>query len=128
MINTDNDRLAHTLGFETIEQQFGFARARAVVRPEFLNGLGIAHGGFLYSLADFTLALAANTAEISAVSASATINYISPCPEGATVTAEARAVCLEKKTGLFDVRIYEDSPEHPYAVFQARAIFKQIAK
>ena len=90
MINTDNDRLAHTLGFETIEQQFGFARARAVVRPEFLNGLGIAHGGFLYSLADFTLALAANTAEISAVSASATIYYISPCPEGATVTAEAR--------------------------------------
>lgn len=125
MPNTDNDTFAKTLEFEVVESRFGYARARAIAKPEFLNGLGIAHGGFLFSIADFALALAANTDTQSAVSANASINYISPCPAGAVITAEARVVYANNKTGLFDVRIFEDSPEKPFAVFQARAIFKQ---
>ncbi len=125
MPSTDNDTFAKTLEFEALESRFGYARARAVARPEYLNGLGIAHGGFLFSLADFALALAANTDERSAVSASSSINYIAPCPAGAAVTAEARAVFADQKTALFDVRIFGDSPESPYAVFQARAVFKR---
>lgn len=41
------------------------------------------------------------------------------------MTAEARAVFADQKTALFDVRIFGDSPESPYAVFQARAVFKR---
>ena len=118
MPSTDNDTFAKTLEFEALESRFGYARARAVARPEYLNGLGIAH-------ADFALALAANTDERSSVSVISSINYIAPCPAGAVVTAEARAVFADQKTALFDVRIFGDSPESPYAVFQARAVFKR---
>lgn len=99
--------------------------APAPSRAPNISTVGIAHGGFLFSLADFALALAANTDERSAVSASSSINYIAPCPAGAVVTAEARAVFADQKTALFDVRIFGDSPESPYAVFQARAVFKR---
>lgn len=126
MLNTDNDTFAKTLEFEVLENRFGYARARGKAKAKFLNGLGIAHGGFLFSLADFALALAANTETQSAVSASASINYISPCPADAVITAEARLAYADKKTGLFDVRIYEHSPEKPLAIFQARAIFKHL--
>lgn len=124
MPSTDNDTFAKTLEFEALESRFGYARARAVARPEYLNGLGIAHGGFLFSLADFALALAANTDERSAVSASSSINYIAPCPRGSG-DCRARAVFADQKTALFDVRIFGDSPESLYAVFQARAVFKR---
>ena len=41
------------------------------------------------------------------------------------MTAEARAVFADQKTALFDVRIFGESPDAPYAVFQARAVFKR---
>ena len=125
MINTDNDRLAHTLGFETIEQQFGFARARAVARPEFLNGLGIAHGGFLFTVADFASALAANADGRVAISSGASINYLSPCPANETVVAEASISYSDEKTALCDVVIKSAESGKTFAVFQSRMIFKK---
>lgn len=63
MANTDNDKFAKKLALETLENSFGSARVRAVARAEFLNGVDIAHGGFLFTVADFASALAVNTDE-----------------------------------------------------------------
>ena len=92
MPSTDNDSFAKKLEFEVLESRFGYSRVKGRVKPEFLNGLGIAHGGYLFSMADFALALASNTDERSAVSASASVNYISPCPAGALRRQNARSL------------------------------------
>ena len=114
MPSTDNDSFAKKLEFEVLESRFGYSRVK-----------GIAHGGYLFSMADFALALASNTDERSAVSASASVNYISPCPAGAEITAEAKCTFSDEKGAIFDVRVFGESPDRPFMIFQARAIFKR---
>ena len=50
MPSTDNDSFAKKLEFEVLESRFGYSRVKGRVKPEFLNGLGIAHGGACVSL------------------------------------------------------------------------------
>lgn len=123
MPNTDRDRLAKTLKFEALESSFGFSRVRAVAEDAFLNGVDIAHGGWLYSLADFALALAVNTDEKTAVSSEASIRYVNQCPAGTVVIAEARLPFENSKTAICDVTLKSENGETVFALFQARAIF-----
>ena len=126
MANTDNDRLAKTLCFESLESRFGYARVSAVAKDEFLNGVNIAHGGFLFSLADFASALATNTDERIAVSSSASMNFLSPCPPNENVFAEAKISYEDAKTALVGVSVYSQNSGAIFAIFQSRVIFKKI--
>jgi len=56
------------------------ARAWGVIRPEFLNSWGSAHGGFLYSLADAAFALASNSHGTLAVALAAHMEYLQTEP------------------------------------------------
>jgi acyl-CoA thioesterase len=126
MPNTDNDRLAKTLQFETLESKFGSARVRAIAKDEFLNGVNIAHGGFLFSLADFASALATNTDERVAISSSASMNFLSPCPQDEVVIADAKITYSDVKTALVDVAVSSENNGAIFAMFQSRVIFKKI--
>ena len=126
MANTDNDRLAKTLAFETLEARFGYARASAVAKEEFLNGVDIAHGGFLFSLADFASALATNADDRIAVSSSVTINFLAPCPPNEKIVAEAKISYTQAKTALVDVNVASLDSGTVFAVFQSRVIFKKM--
>ncbi len=125
MPNTDNDKLAKTLGFQVLESSFGLARVCAIAKDEFLNGVNIAHGGFLFSLADYTAALATNTDERVAISSGASINYLSPCPANESVLATAKISYADAKTALCDVSIASQNTGSVFAIFQARMIFKK---
>src|SRR5512136_2344489 len=54
-----NDPFMKLLGLQASTDAPGTARVRGRVRPEHLNMHGMAHGGFLYTLADIAFALAA---------------------------------------------------------------------
>lgn len=125
MANTDNDKFAKKLALETLENSFGSARVRAVARAEFLNGVDIAHGGFLFTVADFASALAVNTDERVAVSSGASINYLSPCPKDEIVIAIAKVSYSDSRTALCDVSIESEATKRVFAIFQARLIFKK---
>ena len=125
MPNTDFDRLAETLGFAKIESADGSVRVRAFARDEFLNGVGIAHGGFLFSLADYAAALAVNTGDVTAVSSNSAINYLRPCPRGAEVWASARVPFRNEKTAVCDVSLHSPDGSDVYAIFQSRFIVKK---
>ncbi len=126
MPNTDNDKLAKTLEFLVLESSFGLARVGAVAKDEFLNGVNIAHGGFLFSLADFASALASNTDDRVAISSGATINYLAPCPAEEDVIAVAKISYSDAKTALCDVTIASAKTDTVFAIFQSRMIFKKM--
>ncbi len=126
MLNTDNDRLAKTLLFEKLESKYGFAQVRAKAKPEFLNGVNIAHGGFIFALADYAAALATNTEERAAISSSASINFLSPTPENAEIIASASIAAEDAKSAVCDVKL--SSGGKTVAVFQSRVIFKSTGK
>ena len=125
-INTDNDRLAKTLRFRKIRQEPDFAQAQAAADDEFLNGINLAHGGFLYSLCDYTLALAANTGERAAISSSGAIEYIKPVPPQTRVLAECKKLSGSAKSGYYETTVFNEDKTEIFCIFHARAIYKPV--
>ncbi len=125
MTNTDNDKFARALAFKPLVQRAGYAEVSAEISPETLNGVGIAHGGFLFSLSDYASALAANTPERLAISSGASIDYIEPVPAGASIVAVASVDAENAKSGVYKVVITDSRREKIFAVFRGRLIYKK---
>ncbi|MBV8156369.1 MAG: hotdog fold thioesterase, partial [Dyella sp.] len=53
----------------------GYARMSMPIRPEFLNGHGICHGGLMFTLADSTFAFACNSHNINTVASGCSIEF-----------------------------------------------------
>ncbi len=125
MANPDKDMLAKTLKLKTLEMRFGHSRVQGVVEKEFLNGVGIAHGGYLFTLADFASARASNTDDKTAITSYASINFVAPCPASALVIAESKLSYSDAKSAVCDTVITNVDGTQTYAVFQSRVIFKK---
>lgn len=78
------------------------------VTDNHLNGIDILMGGALFTLADFTFSLAANSHGTIAVTLNASISYLQKC-SGGKITAVATEVCRTGKTGLYRVSISDES-------------------
>ena len=55
------DDASKGLGMEIVEIGPGFATLAMIVRPDMVNGQRIAHGGFIFTLADSAFAFACNS-------------------------------------------------------------------
>lgn len=83
----------------------GWARVNMRVRKDMLNGLGTAHGGMIFALADTAFAYACNSRNVATFAQSATISFLSAGKLGETLTAEAREDAAEGRTGVYTVRV-----------------------
>ncbi len=101
----DEDVAARHIGIELVEIRPGQARMRMTVRPEFANGHGICHGGYIFTLADTAFAYACNSHNQRAVAAGAAIEFLMPAASGDTLMAEAHEQQRSGRTGLYDVRV-----------------------
>jgi acyl-CoA thioesterase len=118
-----NDPFMQWLGIQVDSTAPGTARARGKVRPEHLNMHGMAHGGFLYTLADTAFALAANSHDVPAVALSTHMEYLQAGRPGDDVEATAVEVHLGRSTGLY--RIDVRSGEKLLATFTGTVFRKQ---
>ena len=100
-----DDTAARHLGIEILELRAGYACLRMLVRPEFTNGHGICHGGYLFLLADTAFAYSCNSHNQRAVAASAHIDFLAPGQRGDVLTAEAQEQQLVGRSGVYDVRV-----------------------
>jgi acyl-CoA thioesterase len=103
----EKDRFAKHVGIELLEVAPGRARARMVVGEKHLNGVGIAHGGAIFSLADFTFAAASNSHGRVAVAISANISFVKAVTSG-VLTAEAREASLNPKLATYDITVRDE--------------------
>ncbi len=74
------------------------------------NARGMAMGGALYTLADFTAAVAANSdciesGDLRWVSLDANIHYLRPARQGDTLTAHSHPLHMGRSTALFHTDI-----------------------
>lgn len=81
----------------------GHARMSLTVAPDHLNGHGICHGGVIFTLADSAFAFACNSHNRVAVAQHNSISYLSPGQPGEVLTAEAREISLNGRSGITDV-------------------------
>ena len=75
------------------------------VGPEMVNGQRIAHGGFIFTLADSAFAFACNTHNERTVAAQGNISFIRPGKLGDRLVATAREISRSGRSGIYDVRV-----------------------
>ena len=90
------------------EAREDYARISMVVRPDMLNGHGIAHGGFIFLLADSAFAFACNSHNEKTVAAQCNISFILPGKLGDQLIATAREISRTGRSGIYDVRVTVD--------------------
>jgi|Deesub1362A_J573_1020465.scaffolds.fasta_scaffold00405_32 acyl-CoA thioesterase len=103
-----SDSFRKYLGAEVEEFRPGYARVRAVVKKEFLNFHGVAHGGFVISIADFAFAIAGNADNIKRMALNININFYSSAKEGDVLIGEAERITGGKRVGFYELRVSKD--------------------
>jgi len=114
------DAASRALGFELAEVRAGYARMRAAVRPDFLNGHGICHGGLIFTLADSTFAFACNSYNVNTVASGCSIEFLRPVRGGEVLTAEAVEQTVSGRTGIYDIRVTNGAGE-TVAMFRGKS-------
>ncbi|MEU9476112.1 hydroxyphenylacetyl-CoA thioesterase PaaI [Streptomyces sp. NPDC048191] len=99
------DQASQGLGIELLEQGDGTAVLRMTVAASMVNGHGIAHGGYVFLLADTAFACACNSHGPVTVASGADITFVAPAHEGDVLTATAREVTRFGRSGIYDVSV-----------------------
>ena len=92
-------------GITIEEARHRYARISMVVRPDMLNGHGIAHGAMIFALADTAFAYVCNGGNHASVAAQANIVFLDKVAEGETLVAEAEEVVREGRAGVTRVSV-----------------------
>ena len=102
------DAFSQWLGIRRLEEEPGRSVLEMIVRPEMVNGFGIAHGAITYSLADSALAFASNSHGRKAVSIETSINHIKTVFVGDVLKAITEEITLSHKIGIYQIHIMRD--------------------
>ena len=85
----------------------GYAEAVMKITENKLNGLGIAQGGAIFTLADLAFAGASNAAGFRTVAFTSNISFIRP-GTGRRLRAVATEVSRGRRTGVYSVQEFND--------------------
>jgi acyl-CoA thioesterase len=99
------DAMSAWLGIEVVEVAPRRCRCRLTVRPDMVNGLGVAHGGIAFSLADSAFAFACNTQGRITVSIENAVTYPAPVHPGDVLSADAVEEATSNRIGYYRVEV-----------------------
>ena len=102
------DDASKGLGMEILAIGPGHATLTMTVKPSMVNGQRIAHGGFIFTLADSAFAFACNTHNERVVAAQGNITFIRPGKLGDRLVASAREISRSGRSGIYDVQVTVD--------------------
>jgi acyl-CoA thioesterase len=104
----DRDVASQALGIELVEAEGGAAVVRMRVTDSMVNGHGLAHGGYLFLLADTAFACACNSHGPVTVAAGADVTFLRPARAGDQLEAVARERSVSGRSGIYDVTVRRD--------------------
>jgi len=118
----DKDRFGRGAGIELVAVSEGRATARMQLGPQHWNGHNLAHGGAIFTLADFAFAAASNSYGTVAVAINANITFIKAATTG-TLTAEAKEASKNPRLGSYTIEVRDEQGDL-VALFQGLAYRK----
>lgn len=104
-----DDRASIALGMVIVAVGPGRATLSMTVRDDMVNGLGICHGGLIFTLADSACAFASNSYNQRMVLQSAQIALIEPARLGMRLLAEAGERQRAERGAIYDVAIRSEA-------------------
>ena len=99
------DLASRNLGMELLEAGDGAAKVRMPVGPAMVNGHALAHGGYVFLLADTAFACACNSYGPVTVAAGADITFVAPARQGDVLVATATERVSYGRSGIYDVTV-----------------------
>jgi acyl-CoA thioesterase len=99
------DRASQGLGMKIVQVAPGEAVLTMPVVARMVNGHGLCHGGFIFTLADSAFAFACNTYDRRTVAQHCAVTFIAPARLGDTLTANAVEVARSGRSGIFDITV-----------------------
>lgn len=118
------DAFSQWLGIEVLEVGAGYSKIQMQIRPEMVNGFGIAHGGISFSFADSAFAFASNSRGQHAVSVDTSINHLAVVRVGDVLTAVAEELHLGRRLAHYQVSVYRGA-EEKVALFKGMVYRKE---
>jgi acyl-CoA thioesterase len=100
-----DDDASRGLGMKIVEVRAGQATLTMTVEPHMVNGQRIAHGGFIFTLADSAFAFACNSHNERVVAAQGDITFLRPGKLGDVLVATAREISRSGRSGIYDVQV-----------------------
>jgi len=115
------DDASRALGMEAVEVSLDHARVRMTVTGAMVNGHDIAHGGYIFTLADSAFALACNSRGSLTVAAGADITFVASARRGDVLVADATQRTAYGRSGITDVTVTRESDGSTIAEFRGRS-------
>ena len=99
------DYASQNLGMEIVAIGPGTATLTMTVDDRMIQGHGMCHGGYMFTLADSAFAFACNTYDLATVAAGCSIEYMASARKGDQLTAHAIERARGRRTGVYDIEI-----------------------
>ncbi|HEV2779278.1 MAG TPA: hydroxyphenylacetyl-CoA thioesterase PaaI [Actinophytocola sp.] len=115
----DGDLASRSLGMELVDAGAGRAVVRMEITAAMINGHDVAHGGYLFLLADSAFACACNSHGPVTLAADADITFVAPVKLGDVLEARARERVRFGRSGVYDVTVFRG--EEIVAEFRGRS-------
>lgn len=106
-----NDPFSQWMAIEVVEAEHGICTVKCEITGIMLNGFKVVHGGIIFSLADTALAFSAATAGRVALALDNSISYTKKAILGDTLSARSEVINLTYRTGLFDIKVTNQSSD-----------------
>jgi acyl-CoA thioesterase len=101
----EEDLASRTSGIELVTAGPGHATVRMTVRDTMVNGHALAHGGYVFMLADTAFACACNSHGPVTVAAGADITFVASAKLGDELRARAVERVTYGRSGIYDVTV-----------------------
>ena len=101
----DDDLASRTLGIRLVVAGPGHATVRMTVTDTMVNGHALAHGGYVFLLADTAFACACNSHGPVTVAAGADITFVASAHLGDELEARAVERVTYGRSGIYDVTV-----------------------
>jgi acyl-CoA thioesterase len=115
------DAAAQALGIVIDEVGPGRATARMTLTAEMLNGYAMAHGGYVFLLADTAFAYACNTHDRRTVASGADIDFLAAGAAGDRLAATAVERVRTGRSGLYDITVRREADGAVLAEMRGRS-------
>lgn len=99
------DAASAAMGIEVVQAGGGNATTRMTVREDMVNGHGIAHGAYVFAVADTAFACACNSHGPVTVAAAADITFVAPARTGDVLEARAVERTRFGRSGIYDITV-----------------------
>jgi acyl-CoA thioesterase len=114
------DAFSQWLGLSIVDIGPRKSTVRATIRPDMVNGFGVAHGGVTFSIADSAFAFACNTNGKVTMSIENSMTYPIAVNVGDVLTAVAACESESQKIGYYRVEV-RNQKEEIVALFRGTA-------